>query len=46
MNYSEMCDFVPCALQFNVVSPNPYLSLPGGYVHWHNDLNVRRVELK
>ncbi|MBR4383392.1 MAG: ABC transporter ATP-binding protein [Selenomonadaceae bacterium] len=45
LNYSEMCDFVPCALQFNVVSPNPYLSLPGGYVHWHNDLNVRRVEL-
>ena len=39
----EMCDFVPCALQFNVVSPNAYLSLSGGYVHWHNDLKIRRV---
>ena len=40
----EMCDFVPCAVQFQVVSPNPYLSLSGGYVHWHNDLTVRRVK--
>ena len=46
LNSAEMCDFIPCALQFSVVSPNAYLSLPGGYVHWHNDLNVRRVELK
>lgn len=43
LSFSQMCDFVPCALQFNVVSPNPYLSLPGGYVHWHNDLTVRRL---
>ena len=40
----EFCDFIPCALQFQVVSPNAYLSLDGGYVHWHNDLNIRRVE--
>lgn len=39
----ELCDFVPCAVQFNVVSPNPYLSLSGGYVHWHNDLKICRV---
>ena len=39
----ELCDFVPCAIQFNVVSPNVYLSLTGGYVHWHNDLKIRRV---
>lgn len=44
LSSAEMCDFIPCALQFNVVSPNPYLSLPGGYVHWHNDLAVRRVK--
>ena len=46
LNSAEMCDFIPCALQFNVVSPNAYLNLPGGYVHWHNDLTVRRAELK
>ena len=39
----ELCDFVPCAVQFNVVSPNAYLSLSGGYVHWHNDLKICRV---
>jgi len=44
LNSAEMCDFIPCALQFNVVSPNAYLSLPGGYVHWHNNLTVRRVD--
>jgi len=41
----EMCDFVPCAIQFQVVSPNAYLSLDGGYVHWHNDLKICRVKL-
>ena len=40
---AEICDFVPCALQFNVVSPNAYLNLTGGYVHWHNDLIIRRI---
>lgn len=44
LSSAEMCDFIPCALQFNVVSPNPYLSLPGGYVHWHNDLEICRVD--
>ena len=39
----NICDFVPCAVQFSVVSPNPYLSLPGGYVHWHNDLKITKV---
>mgnify|MGYP002627454976 CR=1 FL=1 len=43
LTIAEMCDFVPCAVQFSVVSPSPYLSLPGGYVHWHNDLTVRRL---
>ena len=43
LSSAEMCDFIPCALQFSVVSPSPYLSLPGGYVHWHNDLKVRRL---
>ena len=43
LSSAEMCDFIPCALQFTVVSPNPYLSLPGGYVHWHNDLKISRV---
>lgn len=42
----ELCDFVPCAVQFQVISPNAYLSLSGGYVHWHNDLTVRRVDTK
>ncbi len=43
LSSAEMCDFIPCALQFSVVSPSPYLSLPGGYVHWHNDLTIRRL---
>ena len=43
MNYPDVCDFVPCALQFNVVSINPYMSLGGGYVHWHNDLTITKV---
>ena len=46
LNSAEMSDFIPCALQFTAVSPNPYLSLPGGYVHWHNDLKIRRLSLK
>ncbi|MBR4904158.1 MAG: ABC transporter ATP-binding protein [Selenomonadaceae bacterium] len=43
LSSAEMCDFIPCALQFNVISPNAYLSLPGGYVHWHNDLKICRL---
>lgn len=44
MNYPDVCDFVPCAVQFNVVSPNPYMSLGGGYVHWHNDMTITKLE--
>jgi len=43
LNSAEICDFIPCALQFNVFSTNAYTNLPGGYVHWHNDLTVRRL---
>ena len=43
MNYPEVCDFVPCAVQFNVVSPNPFMSLGGGYVHWHNDMTITKL---
>ena len=43
LSSADMCDFIPCALQFNVLSPNAYLSLPGGYVHWHNELKICRV---
>ncbi len=40
----DLCDFVPCALQFRVISPNKYLSLPGGYVHWHNDMEIKKFK--
>ena len=40
----DLCDFVPLALQFKVVSPNKYLSLPGGYVHWYNDMEITKFE--
>ena len=43
-SYPDTCDFVPVALNFNVVSPNPYLSLDGGFVHWHNDLKIQKLE--
>lgn len=39
----DLCDFVPCALQFKVISPNKFLSLPGGYVHWHNDMEITNL---
>ena len=44
MNFPEVCDFVPCAIQFNVVSPNPYMNLGGGYVHWPNEMTVKKFE--
>lgn len=44
MDFPDVCDFVPCALQFAVVSSNPYLNLGGGYVHWHNDLTFTKLE--
>jgi lipopolysaccharide transport system ATP-binding protein len=40
----DCCDFIPCALQFRVVSPNKYLNLSGGYVHWHNDMEITKLE--
>ncbi len=40
----DACDFVPCALQFRVVSPNKYLNLAGGYVHWHNDMEITKFK--
>ena len=39
----DLCDFVPLALQFKVISPNKFLSLPGGYVHWHNDMEIKKL---
>ncbi len=42
----DLCDFVPCALQFKVISPNKFLSLPGGYVHWHNDMEITKLGAK
>ena len=39
----DLCDFVPLALQFKVVSPNKFLSLAGGYVHWHNDMEIKKL---
>ena len=41
---ANVCDFVPLALQFNVVSPDAYTMLAGGYVHWHNDLKIQRFQ--
>ena len=40
----DTCDFIPCALQFKVVSPNKYLNLAGGYVHLHNDMKITKFE--
>ena len=44
MNFPDVCDFVPCALQFTAVSPNPYMNLGGGYVHWSNNLTVTKFD--
>lgn len=43
MSSADICDFVPCALQFAVVNPNPYMDLLGGYVHWDNDLTITKL---
>ena len=37
---ADICDFVPCALQFNVTAKDEYGTLVGGYVHWHSDLRI------
>lgn len=42
---AHICDYVPCALQFNVISPDVYSTMVGGYVHWHNDLKINRVKI-
>ena len=42
---AHICDNVPCAVQFQVVSPDVYTTMVGGYVHWHNDLKINRVKL-
>ncbi|MBQ7705040.1 MAG: hypothetical protein IJT73_06420 [Selenomonadaceae bacterium] len=39
----DICDFVPLAVQFKVISPNKFLSLAGGYVHWYNDMKIRKL---
>ena len=44
MDFPDVCDFVPCALQFAVVNPDPNLNLGGGYVHWHNDLSITKLD--
>ncbi|MCR5834674.1 MAG: ABC transporter ATP-binding protein [Selenomonadaceae bacterium] len=46
MDFPDICDFVPCAIQFNVLSPSPFLNLSGGYVHWHNDLTIKKFDFK
>lgn len=40
----NLCDYVPLALQFNVICPNKYCSMPGGYVHWHNDMEITKFK--
>jgi len=40
---ANICDFIPCALQFNLISQSVYTQMLGGYVHWHNDLNITKV---
>ena len=42
---AHVCDYVPCALQCNVISPDAYTTMVGGYVHWHNDLKIQRVKV-
>ncbi len=36
----DFCDFVPCAVQFSVIT-DPMRHLYG-YVHWHNDVSIMR----
>ncbi|MBQ9441659.1 MAG: ABC transporter ATP-binding protein [Selenomonadaceae bacterium] len=39
----NVCDFVPCALQFSAIHQNNKMILTGGYVHWHNDLKISKL---
>lgn len=42
----DICDFVPCAVQFSAIQKNNKMVMTGGYVHWHNDLTVTKFEVK
>ena len=37
---ADFCDFVPCAIQFSVVTKS--LKQLYGYVHWDNEVNVEK----
>lgn len=39
----NICDFVPCALQFSAIHQNNKMILTGGYVHWPNDLKISKL---
>lgn len=40
----NICDFVPCALQFSAIHPDNRMIMTGGYVHWHNDLKITKLD--
>lgn len=40
------CDFIPCALQFTVTAADPKMKLDGGYVHWNDELEITKLEVK
>lgn len=40
----NICDFVPCALQFSAIHSDNRMIMTGGYVHWHNDLKISKLE--
>lgn len=39
----NICDFVPCALQFSALHSDNRMIMTGGYVHWHNDLKISKL---
>ena len=40
----NICDFVPCALQFSALHADNRMIMTGGYVHWHNDLKITKLD--
>ena len=40
----NICDFVPCALQFSALHSDNRMIMTGGYVHWHNDLKITKLD--
>lgn len=40
----NICDFVPCALQFSALHSDNRMIMTGGYVHWKNDLKITRLD--